>query len=154
SFQKDGEVFPSSPSRGRPRGARAAIAMAFSRFRIKWFGETMPDYHLTVISHFRNEEIYLPYWLSHHTTLFDHGILIDYDSTDRSAEIIRTLAPSWEIRPSRNRLFHSLSVDAEIMDIERTISGWKMCLNATEFVIHYDLKQFLQDFEARHPGAL
>jgi hypothetical protein len=114
----------------------------------------MAGYHLTVICHFRNEEVYLPYWLRHHTRLFDHGILLDYASTDRSRAIIRDLAPGWEVRPSRNTVFHSLSIDAEVMDVEKEVGGWKMCLNATEFVLHYDLKGFLAGFEARHPGAL
>jgi hypothetical protein len=108
---------------------------------------------LTVICHFRNEEVYLPYWLRHHARLFDHGILLDYGSTDRSREIIRELAPSWEVRPSRNAQFHALSVDAEVMDAERGVAGWKMCLNATEFLIHHDLRDYLSAFEARHPGA-
>jgi hypothetical protein len=113
----------------------------------------MPDERLTVICHFRNEEVYLPYWLAHHTRLFDHGILLDYGSTDRSAAIIRELAPHWEVRPSRNREFHSLAIDAEIMDVERGVPGWKMCLNVTEFVLHHDLHEYLDEFAALHPGA-
>ena len=44
-----------------------------------------------VISHFFDEEFMLPWWLRHHRELFDHGILIDYASTDRSVEICREL---------------------------------------------------------------
>src|SRR5262249_20266531 len=79
--------------------------------------------------------------------------MIDYRSTDRSVEIIRRLAPTWEIRPTRNEQFHSLSIDAEVMDIEATIAGWKMCLNVTEFVLHDNLKQYVAEFERVHPGA-
>ena len=107
---------------------------------------------LTVICHFRNEEIYLPYWLRHHAQLFDHGIMIDYGSMDCSIAIIRELAPTWEIRPSRNQSFHSASVDQEVMDVERGLTGWKMCLNVTEFALHHDLHQYLDEFEAQHPG--
>src|SRR5262245_6333078 len=106
---------------------------------------------LRVICRFRNEEVYLPYWLGHHARLFDHGILIDYGSTDRSRAIIRELAPTWEVRPSRNEVFHSLSIDAEVMDVEREVSGWKVCLNVTEFLLHHDLRTFVTEFEARHP---
>jgi hypothetical protein len=109
---------------------------------------------LTVICHFRNEEVYLPFWLRHHVRLFDHGILIDYGSTDRSLEVIRALAPSWEIRPSRNQQFHSVAIDAEVMDIEQQTTGWKMCLNVTEFVMHDDLHHFVADFERAHPERL
>jgi|SRR5262245_24349255 len=108
---------------------------------------------LTVVCQFRNEEVYLPYWLRHHTRLFDHGVLLDYGSTDGSVEIIRRLAPTWEVRPSRNAKFDVLGVDAEIMDVEREFSGWKMSLNVTEFLLHHDLNEFLDEFEACHPGA-
>ena len=43
---------------------------------------------LTVICHFRNEEVLLPFWLRHHALLFDHGILIDYGSV-----IVHVMAP-------------------------------------------------------------
>lgn len=108
---------------------------------------------LTVVCHFRNEEVYLPYWLRHHRRLFRHGVLLDYGSTDRSAELVRRLAPGWEVRPSRNAQFDVAAVDAEVMDVEREFGGWKMCLNATEFVLHYDLDEYLDGLEARHPGA-
>lgn len=113
----------------------------------------MSDPRLTVICHFRNEEVYLRYWLRHHVRLFDHGVLIDYASTDASRDVIRELAPHWEVRPSRNPVFDSAAVDAEVMDIEREFGGWKMCLNATEFVIHHDLREYLRTFEGSHPGA-
>lgn len=104
---------------------------------------------LTVISHFYNEEALLPYWLQHHLTIFNHGIMIDYDSTDRSVDIIREMAPSWEIRKSRNRTFDCFAVDYEVMDIERSISGYKMVLNTTEFLVHSDLTRFLRKRERR-----
>jgi Glycosyl transferase family 2 len=107
----------------------------------------------TVICHFRNEEVYLPYWLRHHARLFDHGVMIDYASSDRSREIIRELAPHWEIRPSRNAVFHSVSIDAEVMDIEKELTGWKMCLNVTEFVMHPNLKGFVAELERVRPDA-
>jgi len=109
---------------------------------------------LTVICHFRNEEVYLPYWLRHHTRLFDHGVMIDYRSSDRSIEIIRERAPAWEIRPSRNEKFHSVSIDREVMDIEQEFADWKMCLNVTEFLMLDDLRAFLTEFERRQPTAM
>lgn len=81
---------------------------------------------LTLISHFWNEEFLLPYWLRQHYPLFDHGVLIDYASTDRSLEIIRELAPSWEVRPSANPWFDARDCDAEVMTIEREFAGWKI----------------------------
>ena len=43
---------------------------------------------------FYNEEYLLPWWLMHHTKIFDHGILINRGSTDRSVEICKLLAPT------------------------------------------------------------
>ena len=88
----------------------------------------------TVVSHFYNEEHLLPWWLDHHKKIFDHGILIDYYSTDRSMEIIREKCPDWEIRYTRNKYFDSTPIDQEVMDIERGLDGWRMCLNTTEFL--------------------
>lgn len=89
----------------------------------------------TVLSHFYNEEYLLPWWLQHHKQIFDHGIMIDYHSTDRSVEIIKEICPTWEIVTSRNMDFQADNVDYEVMDIERNIKGWRMCINTPEFLI-------------------
>lgn len=88
----------------------------------------------TVICHFYNEEYILPWWLKHHKHIFDHGIMIDYNSTDSSVEIIKNICPNWEIRTTRNKWFDSAEVDAEVMDIERELTGWRIALNVTEFL--------------------
>jgi hypothetical protein len=88
----------------------------------------------TVVSHFYNEEHLLPWWLAHHKKIFDHGILIDYHSTDSSREIIREICPNWELRYTRNKYFNSTPIDQEVMDIEQELNGWRMCLNTTEFL--------------------
>lgn len=68
----------------------------------------------TVICHIYNEEVYLPYWLSHHRDIFDHGIMVDYNSTDSSLDIVRTLTPHWEIRKSKTPdVFACDNVDTE-----------------------------------------
>ena len=97
----------------------------------------------TVVSHFYNEEHLLPWWLNHHKQIFDHGILIDYHSTDRSMEIIREICPDWELRYTRNRYFDSDVIDQEVMDIEKGLEGWRMCLNTTEFL--YGNVSYLDD---------
>ena len=89
----------------------------------------------TVLCHFYNEEWMLPWWLKHHRQYFDHGIMIDYQSTDYSREIIQQLCPTWDIIPSRNRIFISGPVDDEVMDIERSLTGWRVCLNVPEFLV-------------------
>jgi len=89
---------------------------------------------VTVICHFYNEEYLLPFWLKHHKDMFTKGIMIDYNSTDNSVEIIKSIVPDWEIITSRNSEFDSRLCDEEVMDIEKTIQGWKIALNVTEFL--------------------
>ena len=89
-----------------------------------------------LISHFFNEEYLLPYWLKHHRELFDHGILIDYHSTDRSVEICKELVPHWEIVTSENKLFTGIMCDFEVMLHEKRFpDAWKLALNTTEFLV-------------------
>ena len=88
----------------------------------------------TVVCHFYNEEFLLPWWLRHHRAIFDHGIMIDYASTDQSVRIIKDLCPTWEIRPSRNKYFDAKSIDDEVMAIELELTGWRIALNVTEFL--------------------
>lgn len=89
---------------------------------------------VTVICHFYNEEYLLPFWLKHHKDMFTKGIMIDYNSTDKSVEIIKSIVPDWEIITSRNTEFDSRLCDEEVMDIEKNIQGWKIVLNVTEFL--------------------
>jgi len=89
----------------------------------------------TIISHFYNEEYMLPWFLNHHKQIFDHGVMIDYHSTDRSVEIIKEICPTWDIVTSRNLDFQADNIDVEVMDIERQIDGWKIALNVTEQMI-------------------
>jgi hypothetical protein len=89
----------------------------------------------TLISHFYNEEYMLPWFLNHHKQIFDHGIMIDYHSTDRSVEVIKKICPTWDIVTSRNQDFQADTIDTEVNDIERNIEGWKICLNVTEQLI-------------------
>lgn len=89
----------------------------------------------TILCHFYNEEYMLPWFLNHHKQIFDHGVMIDYHSTDRSAEIIREICPTWDIVVSRNLDFQADMIDVEVNDIERNIDGWKICLNVTEQLI-------------------
>lgn len=90
---------------------------------------------LTIISHFYNEEYLLPWWLEHHKKIAPYGIMIDYHSTDRSVDIIKSICPHWAVRTSRNHLFDAALCDQEVQDMEREVSGYKICLNTTEFLI-------------------
>jgi hypothetical protein len=93
-----------------------------------------------VISHVKNEEYLLNWWLPHHKPKFDHGIIIDYNSTDRTRDIIKEICPTWQIIQSRNKEFGALDADLEVMSIEKAIQNqyprtWMIALNVTEFLI-------------------
>lgn len=87
-----------------------------------------------------DEEYLLPYWLEHHLRVFDHGIIIDYNSTDRSLEIVKSMAPTWEVVKSDVDHFGAADADRQVMEIEKRVEGWKIALNITEFLVHPDLK--------------
>jgi hypothetical protein len=99
----------------------------------------------TVICHFWNNAVLLPYWLRHHTRLFDHGIMIDHGATDESAELVHRLAPHWELRSTTRckEAFDAAEADKEVMEIEEQVPGWKMVLNVTEFLLHFDLHEYI-----------
>jgi hypothetical protein len=96
---------------------------------------TSSKINATVLCHFYNEEYLLPFWLKHHHSIFTHGIMIDYHSTDKSVEIIKELCPTWEIRTTKNEMFDAHLVDKEVMEIEETLTGFKIALTVTEFII-------------------
>jgi len=95
---------------------------------------------ISLISHFFNEAYLLPSWIRHHREMFDRAILFDYSSTDDSRRIISKLAPStWEVHQSRNKEFGAVSCDLEVMEAERSVTGWKIALNTTEFLVFPDV---------------
>lgn len=91
----------------------------------------------TIITHFYNEEFLLPLWLNHHKRYFDHGILINYGSTDRSIEIIKEVCPSWEIIDSKHEYFDHELCDQEIQNTEFKVPhlGWRCSIPITEFAV-------------------
>jgi len=101
----------------------------------------------TLISHIYNEEYLLPFWIEHYKKYnFDNVVIIDYDSTDNSIDIIKDMAPDWQIRASKNKMFEAAAVDREVMEIESEFTGWKMTMNTTEFAIFpMELIEFLED---------
>ena len=98
---------------------------------------------MTILTHFYNEEYLLPWWLMHHTQIFDHGILLNKGSTDRSVAICKQLAPHWEIRESAyGSVFGAIETDQEIMSLEQEVDGWKIALTVTEFLCMANRQQF------------
>lgn len=89
----------------------------------------------TVICHFYNEEYLLPRWLNHTKKIFNHGIMLNNGSTDNSVQIIKDICPSWKIVNSYEPWFDAVQIDQQVQELEKTIDGWKMCLNVTEFLL-------------------
>lgn len=109
----------------------------------------MMSSQLMVVCHYYNESYMLQWWLKHHYPLFDHGVMIDYGSTDQSNELIRKITPKWEIRRSRNADFDLVGCDQEVMEIEREFKGWKMALNTTEFLCVKSKSMLLQQLNQK-----
>lgn len=90
---------------------------------------------INLITHLYNEEYLLPWWLKHHRKIFDNIIVIDYNSTDKSLEIVRELIPKAKIIQSKNKYFDAVLCDQEVMDMESSLDGVKLCLTTTEFLV-------------------
>ena len=88
----------------------------------------------TLLTNVFNEEYLLPFWLHHHKKMFDELIVIDYNSTDKSLEICKSIWPDCKIMKTRNAFFDAHKIDVEFMDIENGIKGIKIVLNTTEFL--------------------
>jgi len=100
----------------------------------------------TVLTNVFNEEWLLPFWLEHHKDMFDHGVVLDYHSTDGSMDFVRRICPHWDIRTTRNEFFDAKQIDLEFMDIERETVGYCVVLNTTEFLCaEKSLKDLLPD---------
>ena len=89
----------------------------------------------TLITHIYNEEFLLPYFIKHHQNLFDEFIVIYYKSEDQTLDILRSLAPDWQIIPSRTENFDDIELHLQIIDIEKDIKGPRIVLTVTEFFI-------------------
>ena len=103
---------------------------------------------LNVVVGTYNEEFMLNHWLKHHKNIFDHGIVLDYKSTDSTLDLIKTIVPNWEVITAKNyQWFDSEINDKEIMECEEKLKGWKICLNTTEFIVCSDFREKVQKLD-------
>lgn len=108
----------------------------------------MNNIKTTVFIHLLNEKELLPHWLKHHKKMFDHGVVIDFYSTDNTRDIVKDICPTWDIvAPTKG--FGECSELIEVW--EQNYDGWKIALNVTEFLFIDDLKKFIIDFENKYP---
>jgi len=105
-----------------------------------------------LVSHFFNEEKLLPYWIRHHAPMFDHAVLIDYNSTDQSVEIIKREAPpTWRVVLSTQPEFGADTCDYQVMREEMRFPDlWHATLTTTKFIVHADLRGELAKSSTRH----
>ena len=105
--------------------------------------------NLVLFSYFYNEEYLLPWWCEHHKKIFDHAVLVDYNSNDRSVEIIKSICPTWEIRKSSTKDFLAKTSDMEIMYAEASVGpAYKLALGSAEFLmVNKNFKEKLIDLE-------
>jgi len=89
----------------------------------------------TLITHVYNEEFLLPFFIKHHQKLFDRFIVIYFESDDDTLKILQTLAPNWQVIPSRTDIFDAKELDLQIMEIEKELQGPRITLTVTEFLI-------------------
>ena len=108
----------------------------------------MNNIKTTVFIHVLNEKELLPHWLNHHKNLFDHGVIIDYNSTDNTRIIIKNICPTWDIVEPTEAFGACINL---IENLEQKYDGWKIALNVTEFLFIDDLKNFIIDFEKKYP---
>ena len=93
----------------------------------------------------------LPWWIDHHKKLFDHGIMINYASTDNSVEICKQMCPPhWKIVDSINgNVFDPYTNDLEVKAYENMVDGFKITLTVGEFLFTpcplNDINKFMID---------
>lgn len=98
-----------------------------------------------LITHTWNDELYLRGWLRHHKPLFDHGVIIYYNSTDSTRAIIQEEAPDWSVVVPWTAKLTTGVLETQLQAIEDGYPGWwKTVLTATEYLLTDDLTKALE----------
>lgn len=104
-----------------------------------------------MITHQRNEELLMPFFIMQHAPMFDEVILIDFKSDDRTLEIIERFAPpSWKvIESTTGEVFDARKTDQQVMSVEKLYPhDWIIALCTTEFLVRNQLRQYLKKIES------
>ena len=99
-----------------------------------------------LVTHQRNEEMLMPFFILHHAPMFDHATLIDFKSTDLTRAMIERYAPpSWKIVESKTgEVFDAEKTDKQVMQWENEYPrDWAIALTTTEFLIYDNFRQSL-----------
>jgi len=108
-----------------------------------------------LITHLRNEEMLMPFFIIQHAPMFDHAIHIDFDSNDKTHYLVEKYAPpSWRIVSSvTGKSFDVIKTDDQVMAWEMVHNDqWSICLTITEFLMYPNLRQSLHERQLKKPG--
>ena len=99
---------------------------------------------VVLFSHFYNEELLVPFWIDQHKDMFEEAVLVNFNSTDRSVDIIRSRAPPGRKVYHWGSNFDFVKFRTDVMSNERLYpDAWKIFLTTMEFLVHDDLSRLL-----------
>lgn len=108
-----------------------------------------------MVSHFLNERYFVPYWIVQHSAHFDRVVIIDYNSSDHTRELVARLAPSsWTVkrypRPAQFIAFEN-DGDVEREENQFDAAGWqKLSVTAMEHVVAPSFRAQMARLSAYH----
>ncbi|OGL35663.1 hypothetical protein A3F38_02465 [Candidatus Saccharibacteria bacterium RIFCSPHIGHO2_12_FULL_48_21] len=96
----------------------------------------------------RDEEQILPYFLKHYSTFANKIFILDDRSVDRTVEIARTndkvqLLDFSQYHGGLHEPEHSRAFIESYKKYSRGSADWVMCVDADEFIYHYDIRWLL-----------
>lgn len=101
---------------------------------------------VVLLTHFYNETLLLPYFIRHHASMFDHAVLVNQGEPLTDIE----LPPNWRIVPSKLDRFGAIETDEEMSALEEEFpDAWKLVLTVTEFLVHPDLRSWLDQVDTQ-----
>jgi hypothetical protein len=97
---------------------------------------------VVLINHQRNEEFLLPFFIIHHSSMFDKAIIIGFKSSDKSAAIFDQLVPaSWTMIQSNTGSIFDTSKLEQVMNLEiGNPDCWHLALTTTAFLIESNFR--------------
>ncbi|CAJ1379854.1 unnamed protein product [Effrenium voratum] len=112
-----------------------------------------------LVTHARNEDMLMPFFIIQHAPMFDEAFLIDFESTDRTVQLVADYAPAcWRVvNSSQGQVFDAEVLDQQVSQIESWYpNDWVMALTVTEFLIFPNMRArlFRRQLEDPSPTIL
>lgn len=104
---------------------------------------------LMLLSDVYNEEMLIGNWIRHHAGVGDYAVLVDFNSSDRTADIIEREAPvHWRLVRTRLSRFQCAAADIELMDYEHEHpNAWKIVLTTAEYLVADGFRERLHQYD-------